>query len=95
MGVARCGRRRKTNAKNSISGSAGRHKSSCKVDKFDLSDVEWTHKIPECPLYHPSEQEFRDPFLYLQKIAPHASKFGMLLKIDLVMYQYHFLLKRG
>lgn len=69
MGFASCGRRRKTNAKNSI---------LSKVGEFDMADVEWTNKIPECPVYHPSEQEFQDPFLYLQKIAPEASKFGML-----------------
>ncbi|KAL5728747.1 hypothetical protein ACHQM5_001793 [Ranunculus cassubicifolius] len=41
-------------------------------------DLEWIHKIPECPVYTPSKEEFgEDPLLYLQKIAPEASKHGI------------------
>lgn len=47
-----------------------------KVDKFDTSDLEWTEKIPECPVYTPTKEEFEDPFVFLQKIAPEASKHG-------------------
>ncbi|KAJ1422113.1 JmjN domain [Sesbania bispinosa] len=68
--VARCGKTRKSKVKNSISRPAG------KVVKFDLTDLQWTNNIPECPVYHPSEKEFEDPFLYLQNIAPEASKFA-------------------
>lgn len=48
-----------------------------KVDKFDTSDLEWTENIPECPVYSPTKEEFEDPLIYLQKIAPEASKYGM------------------
>jgi len=48
-----------------------------KVDKFDTSDLDWTDKIPECPVYSPTKEEFEDPLVYLQKIAPEASKYGM------------------
>ncbi|WVZ25716.1 hypothetical protein V8G54_004260 [Vigna mungo] len=48
-----------------------------KVDKFDTSDLAWTEKIPECPVYYPTKEEFDDPLLYLQRIAPEASKYGI------------------
>ena len=48
-----------------------------KVDKFDTGDLAWTEKIPECPVYYPTKEEFDDPLLYLQRIAPEASKYGM------------------
>ncbi|XP_027160736.1 lysine-specific demethylase JMJ706-like [Coffea eugenioides] len=37
----------------------------------------WMDKIHHCPVYHPSTDEFDDPFVYLQKIAPEASKYGI------------------
>ncbi|PON85397.1 JmjC- JMjN-domain containing protein [Trema orientale] len=49
-----------------------------KVDKFDTSDMEWTEKIPDCPVYCPTKEEFEDPLVYLQKIAPEASRYGMI-----------------
>lgn len=47
-----------------------------KVDKFDTTDLEWIDKIPECPVYCPTKEDFEDPLVYLQKIAPEASKYG-------------------
>ncbi|KAJ1376380.1 JmjN domain [Sesbania bispinosa] len=62
--------------KSSITHAAVRHHCS-KLSKLDLADQEWINRIPECPVYHPSEQEFEHPLVYLQKIAPEASKYGI------------------
>ncbi|MQL94681.1 hypothetical protein Taro_027337, partial [Colocasia esculenta] len=48
-----------------------------KVEKFDMSNLEWIDKVPECPVYCPTKEEFEDPLIYLQQIAPEASKFGI------------------
>lgn len=51
--------------------------SKCSAEKYELTDLKWTDKISECPTYHPSIEEFDDPLIYLQKISPEASKYGM------------------
>ncbi|KAJ8555179.1 hypothetical protein K7X08_012675 [Anisodus acutangulus] len=51
--------------------------SKLKVAKFDTSNLDWIDKIPECPVYYPSKEEFEDPLVYLQKLAPEASKYGI------------------
>ncbi|CAA6669632.1 unnamed protein product [Spirodela intermedia] len=48
-----------------------------KVEKLPISNLEWIEKIPECPIFSPSKEEFEDPLIYLQRIAPIASKFGI------------------
>lgn len=48
-----------------------------KVAKFDTSNLDWIDKIPECPVYYPNKEEFEDPLVYLQKLAPEASKYGI------------------
>ncbi|KAF8032540.1 hypothetical protein BT93_D1444 [Corymbia citriodora subsp. variegata] len=48
-----------------------------KVEKFCMNDLEWTNQIPECPVYYPSKEEFEDPLVYLEKIAPEASRYGI------------------
>ncbi|XP_030457322.1 lysine-specific demethylase JMJ13 isoform X2 [Syzygium oleosum] len=48
-----------------------------KVEKFSMNDFQWTNQIPECPVYYPSKDEFEDPLVYLQKIAPEASRYGI------------------
>ncbi|KAG9452471.1 hypothetical protein H6P81_005375 [Aristolochia fimbriata] len=48
-----------------------------KVVKFETRDLDWLDKIPECPVFSPTKEEFEDPLIYLQQIAPVASKFGI------------------
>ncbi|KAL8107642.1 lysine-specific demethylase JMJ13-like isoform X1 [Apium graveolens] len=50
---------------------------SNRAGKFDTTNLEWIDKIEECPVYYPSKEEFEDPLVYLQKIGPEASKYGI------------------
>ncbi|KAL6981409.1 hypothetical protein U1Q18_023038 [Sarracenia purpurea var. burkii] len=81
-GSASCGMRLHGNADTfSQSGGSSNGKdafSKRNVAKFDLNDLEWTETIPECPVYCPSKEEFEDPLIYLQKIAPNASRYVVL-----------------
>lgn len=48
-----------------------------RIDRFHIGDdLEWLNQISECPIYHPSLEEFEFPLQYIQKIAPQASKYG-------------------
>lgn len=49
--------------------------------KLENADVGWIKNIPECPVFKPTEEEFGDPLVYLQKIAPVASQYGDLLHL--------------
>ncbi|XP_027189101.2 lysine-specific demethylase JMJ13-like [Cicer arietinum] len=64
-------KRRKFVGKSSIT------QKTAKLSKIDFVDQNWTNMIPECPIYHPSEQEFEHPLIYLQKIVHEASKYGI------------------
>ncbi|MQM12799.1 hypothetical protein Taro_045718 [Colocasia esculenta] len=48
-----------------------------KVEKYLMSNLGWIDEIPDCPVFCPTKEEFEDPFIYLQQIAPVASKFGI------------------
>ena len=47
-----------------------------KADKFGTSEFSWIDDIPSYPVFYPTKEEFQDPSLYLQTIAPTASKYG-------------------
>ncbi|XP_074270237.1 lysine-specific demethylase JMJ13-like [Silene latifolia] len=57
--------------------SSGRNSLKSNAEKFKLTDLDWIDKIPECPVYCPTKEEFEDPLVYLQTIAPEASKYGI------------------
>ncbi|XP_010518675.1 PREDICTED: lysine-specific demethylase JMJ706-like isoform X2 [Tarenaya hassleriana] len=80
---ASCGVRFQSNVNDSISKLNGVLKH--KVEKFELDNLEWTERLPECPVYRPTKDEFEDPLNYLQKIAPEASKYGICKIISPLM----------
>ncbi|KAL3837958.1 hypothetical protein ACJIZ3_022549 [Penstemon smallii] len=51
--------------------------SGIKSDNYDMDHFHWMEKMIECPVYHPSKEEFEDPLAYVHKISPEASKFGI------------------
>lgn len=75
-----------------VSGSSNARDAFLKhnVEKFNMSNLEWIHKIPDCPVFAPTKIEFEDPLVYLQRIAPIASKFGkfFLLKVSIIYFKF-------
>ena len=51
----------------------------CKANIVGSDGMSWINNIPICPTFYPTMEEFEDPLLYLESIAPMASKFGKLL----------------
>uniref|UniRef100_A0A7N1A3H3 Lysine-specific demethylase JMJ706-like n=1 Tax=Kalanchoe fedtschenkoi TaxID=63787 RepID=A0A7N1A3H3_KALFE len=51
--------------------------STSKMHDFKKDHIQWTERIPECPVYCPTKEDFEDPLIFLQKIATEASKYGM------------------
>ncbi|KAJ4845757.1 hypothetical protein Tsubulata_047053 [Turnera subulata] len=45
--------------------------------KCNSADLEWTDKIPDCPVYHPSIEEFEEPLNFIKKISVEASNYGI------------------
>ncbi|XP_020705520.1 lysine-specific demethylase JMJ706 [Dendrobium catenatum] len=74
-----CGNRSHGIANAFFNGSASSKDaySKRKVECFDMSNLEWLDQIPECPVFCPTKEEFDDPLIYLQKVAPIASKYGI------------------
>ncbi|MBA0662292.1 hypothetical protein Goklo_006450, partial [Gossypium klotzschianum] len=48
------------------------------IEKYKLSkELLWVDQIPQCPVFRPLIEDFKDPFVFLHTIAPQASKYGM------------------
>ncbi|KAK1398236.1 Lysine-specific demethylase REF6 [Heracleum sosnowskyi] len=75
-----CQPRSKNDASSSHQ-SCGTSSSRCSSKNLSankpINDSEWTSELIGCPVYYPSKEEFEDPLVYLQKIAPEASKYGI------------------
>lgn len=50
------------------------HKPHISLDKYD----EFQFKVPpEAPVFEPSEEDFKNPLIYINKIRPIAEKYGI------------------
>lgn len=87
---SRSKRNAETNTKAIQMSSDDKSLSKCKIKKFNVSDLDWIDKIPDCPVFHPSKEQFEDPLIYLQQIQPVASKFGNIC----FHVFYHILLRK-
>ncbi|KAJ0252746.1 Uncharacterized protein HA466_0118930 [Hirschfeldia incana] len=75
---ASCGMRLRVTGSDTVSNTASTGKGAfLKEERFEADDVKWTERLPECPVYRPTKDEFEDPLTYLQKIFPEASKYGI------------------
>ncbi|KAJ4802756.1 Transcription factor jumonji (jmj) family protein / zinc finger (C5HC2 type) family protein [Rhynchospora pubera] len=76
-----CGARIQGSCSNAIFNGAGNNAKDAflkhKVVKFEMEDLDWLEKIPECPVFHPTKEEFENPLEYLQKIAPVGATYGI------------------
>ncbi|KAJ8613625.1 hypothetical protein MRB53_036919 [Persea americana] len=76
-----CGMRLHKNADGNSRPSASLSSKDCvskhRVEKLDTNNMGWIDKIPDCPVFSPTREEFEDPLVYLQQIAPVASKYGI------------------
>ncbi|KAG2302153.1 hypothetical protein Bca52824_030804 [Brassica carinata] len=77
---ASCGMRLRVTASDTVSkvnGASTGEGAFLKKERFETDDLKWTERLPECPVYRPTKDEFEDPLTYLQKIFPEASKYGI------------------
>ncbi|KAL0644900.1 hypothetical protein Bca4012_043190 [Brassica carinata] len=77
---ASCGMRLRVTASDTVSrvnGASTGKGGFLKEERFETDDLKWTERLPECPVYRPTKDEFEDPLTYLQKIFPEASKYGI------------------
>lgn len=62
-----------------LSGATREAFSKRMLEKFDISNLQWIHDIPECPVFYPTKEEFENPVDYIQQISPVASEYGNFL----------------
>ena len=48
---------------------------------FHGNGGEWVYRVPDAPVFHPTEEEFKDPMRYIQSIQSEASRWGEFLQL--------------
>ena len=48
---------------------------------FHSNGGEWVYRVPDAPVFHPTEEEFKDPMRYIQSIQSEASRWGEFLQL--------------
>lgn len=43
---------------------------------YHSTNADWVARLPDCPVYRPTEEQFKDPVAYIRSIQAEAARFG-------------------